>query len=376
MVPRDYLFFSLNIILNLSDRIKITLRQFRDEGLPVPERIEGLSFHHAFSLPGKLNENTKRDLRDIVSGAGYRVKAYPEGIFASKGRFGYWGITAFHGSILIILTGVLVSSLSIFRGNFEISEGQIFSGKKEEFIGRVYGIIKLEPEFDFSLLLRKYNAEYWDKGYPKLYRSTIDVIENGKTLFSKDVEMNEPLRYKGYSFYQSKYHGYSAALAIRDKEIGYEMKGYVNFPYQGHYPGIIAHDFEVPQTQYRGQLRFDAAYPDVVVMKVLENNTPVWEGILPKEGAVDLGKIQLVFHGMVQWTGLFVARDWGVPVVYAGFALLILSVFVIVFIVPKTFSAFYDEKRLLVGAKALRDKEIFKEEFEGIAGKIERILNE
>ncbi len=368
--------FSLNIALNLYERVKMTVRQVRNGNPPSPERIKGLPFQSAISLPQGGDENIRKNGNRILSEAGYRVEEYPDGFIASKGRPGIWNASLFHVSLLVVLLGVLVSGLTKFGGNLELSEGQVFGGKTEELINRWYGILKIEPDMNFSVVLKKFNVEYWDAEYPKLFRSVVDVIEGGKIVLSKNIEMNEPLRYKGYSFYQLKYYGYSASLSIKDKNTGNEVRGYVNFPYRERYSGVVSQNFMIPHTDFRAVLRFDIAYPGIIVISVLSGNTPVWEGVVPQGGSIDLGSVQIVFQGIVKWTGLFASRDRGVPVVYAGFALLILSVFGIVFVVPKTFYAFYDEKRILVGAKTSRDKEVFREEFEEIVGRIRRAVDE
>ncbi|HEX8949570.1 MAG TPA: cytochrome c biogenesis protein ResB [Dissulfurispiraceae bacterium] len=368
--------FALNISLNLSEQVKSALRKSRHEAFPGLERIEKLPLARTLPVPGNADADIERRVKDALEGKGYRTEGHSNGFIASKGVWSAWSIPVFHLGMLIILAGILISGLTKFNGSSELSEGQTFSGKGGEFIEKVFGALKLEPALDFQLRLKKYRTENWDNGRPKLYRSTMEVVEHGKPVFSKDVEMNEPLRYKGYAFYQSKYHGYSASLALRDKDTGAEVSGYVNFPYMEHPAEIIAKDFNIPQTQYRATVRFDAAYPDIIVMKVLDNSAPVWEGIVPKEGSINLGNKQLVFHGMVQWTGIYAARDWGVPVVYTGFAVLVLSIFGIVFVVPKTFYVCYDGHRMLVGAKALRGRELFREEFDDVVGKIERICRE
>ncbi len=364
------LLFSLNIALSLSDRIRITIKQLQDDSPLKPEQIERLHFNHILTLPDGVDVGIKRDVSNVISGLSYRIKEYPDGLSASKGRFGLWSVSIFHGSMLIILMGILISSLTKFSGNIEISEGQMFNGEKEEFIKKGYGVLRLEPDINFSLLLKKFNAEYWDAEHPKLYRSVIDVVENGSTVLSKNVEMNEPLRYKGFSFYQLKYHGYSASLSKRDKSTENEIQGYVNFPYQERYAGIISKEFTIPQTNFRARLRFDVAYPDIMAVTVLSGNTPIWDGVVPKGGGVNLGKSNLIFNGIVKWTGIYVSRDYGVPVVYSGFVLLIIAVFSITFIVPKKLWIVYDNNRIIIGAKIIRDREAFKEEFEGIINKI------
>ena len=43
------------------------------------------------------------------------------------------------------------------------------------------------------------------QGRPKDYKSKLKVLEQGKEVLSKTIEVNDPLTYKGYTFYQSSY---------------------------------------------------------------------------------------------------------------------------------------------------------------------------
>ena len=51
-------------------------------------------------------------------------------------------------------------------------------------------------DFDFSL---------YESGMPKEYRSSLEIIKDDETVVQKDIIVNDPLRYKGISFYQASY---------------------------------------------------------------------------------------------------------------------------------------------------------------------------
>ncbi len=55
------------------------------------------------------------------------------------------------------------------------------------------------PDGNFFVLYKQ-----MDKGV-KDFKSKLRVIDNGKTVIEKTIEVNDPLKYKGYSFYQSSY---------------------------------------------------------------------------------------------------------------------------------------------------------------------------
>ncbi len=55
------------------------------------------------------------------------------------------------------------------------------------------------PDNNFAVLYEKSGMEVKD------YKSILRVVENGKTMVTKTIEVNNPLKYKGFVFYQSSY---------------------------------------------------------------------------------------------------------------------------------------------------------------------------
>jgi cytochrome c biogenesis protein len=67
--------------------------------------------------------------------------------------------------------------------------------------GRILDI----PRAEFKLRLDKFETEYYPSGGVKDWKSTLTVFENEKPVLNKIVEVNHPLSYKGFVFYQSSY---------------------------------------------------------------------------------------------------------------------------------------------------------------------------
>jgi len=69
-----------------------------------------------------------------------------------------------------------------------------FRGHGEEF----------SEDIEASRLQNQFNIEA-DRGNIKDYISDLTVLENGKEIFQKKIEVNSPMRYKGMRFYQSSF---------------------------------------------------------------------------------------------------------------------------------------------------------------------------
>ena len=53
--------------------------------------------------------------------------------------------------------------------------------------------------------LDKFETEYYPQGGVKDWKSTVSVIEGGAPVLTRVIQVNEPLTYKGISFYQQSY---------------------------------------------------------------------------------------------------------------------------------------------------------------------------
>jgi cytochrome c biogenesis protein len=138
-------------------------------------------------------EKTEIELKKELSKKYFRVKENKKEeyihLFARKKTIGLFGSDIVHLGLLIILIGGIISGLGGFRANTKISEGQIVPVLKA----------------NFKLRLDKFETEYYPNGSVKDWKSTLTVLENKKPVLTKTIEVNHPLSYKGYMFYQNSY---------------------------------------------------------------------------------------------------------------------------------------------------------------------------
>jgi cytochrome c biogenesis protein len=142
--------------------------------------------------------------RDRVAGAlknkGYRLDESSQAgktvLLARKRRLGWFGSDVVHLGLLVILAGGFTSGLAGLRSDLALSEGQTAD----------------VPHAAFQVRLDKFETEYYPGGGVKDWKSTVTVVEGGGPVLTQVVEVNEPLTYRGFSFYQSGY-GYDWAAA-------------------------------------------------------------------------------------------------------------------------------------------------------------------
>lgn len=111
------------------------------------------------------------------------------------------GIHIIHLSIIILLFGGLLTSITMKEGFIPLREGQT-RGQVMAFADGT------EPTNDFKNLpfeikLNRFNRDiYPGTNMPREYESRVTIID-GDLTWPASISMNEPLRYSGYTFYQN-----------------------------------------------------------------------------------------------------------------------------------------------------------------------------
>lgn len=185
--------FSLNILICTLTRLTPKFRRAFRPNLEIETKtLLVMQIRERFKKNWRLN-TTKKNLMKELSSRHYRIKVkYKENkifLLARKKISGLFGADIVHLGLLIILLGGIISGLGGFKSNLNISEGQILP----------------VPKADFKLRLDKFETEYYPNGSVKDWKSRLTVFENENSVLTKTIEVNHPLSYKGFVFYQSSY---------------------------------------------------------------------------------------------------------------------------------------------------------------------------
>ena len=111
-------------------------------------------------------------------------------IFGRKRTLGWFGSDIVHLGLLVILAGAIISSLFSFRTMLNLQKGKA----------------RPVPGADFEVRLDRFDTDYYPDGQNvKDWRSRLTVIAGGRDVLTEDIEVNRPLAYGGFVFYQSSY---------------------------------------------------------------------------------------------------------------------------------------------------------------------------
>ncbi len=252
-------------------------------------------------------------------------------IFGENGRWTRLGVYFVHLSIILLGTGAIVGSIYGFDGYINIPEGESISQiqlRNQD----------VAHDLGFEIKCDKFNVSFYDSGAPKEYRSTLSIIENGRQVLEKDIIVNDPLRHKGTNIFQSSY----GKMAPNEVTFDFASRktGLV-------YPGkiMVGEGIDIPENLGRfifkgilnsynfkgrnigesvvGTLIRDSGKPlDILV----PFRHPVFDKMRNDDVAVSIREFTPRYY-----TGLQVTQDKGVPVVYAGFMMMIIGCYITFF---------------------------------------------
>jgi len=248
--------------------------------------------------------------------------------YSEKGRFSRLGVPITHLSILIILIGGLMGSFYGFKGFVNILEGetidQVYLRTKDE---------EIPKPISFSVRCDDFKVTYYNlpgkERHVKEYLSKLTLLENGKEVLTKTVEVNHPLHYKGLAFYQSSYgalHDVTLGIQWRNKKEKDLLK-----VLEGETARIPNSAALIRVLKYAPQVHNFGEGVQVVVLQPNQEPRAIW--LLKSVPGFDQqrgGEFILTFEGMTskEYTGLQVTKDPGVWIVWIGCSLMILGLIV------------------------------------------------
>jgi len=248
---------------------------------------------------------------------------------SEKGRWSRLGVYFVHLSILVIFAGGIMGSLFGVKGFVNIPEGE----KVANFY--TYGDQRVPIELGFSVACRNFEVEFYESGGPKEYSSDLVIFDGEKLVKEKIIEVNHPLSYRGFTFYQSSYGAYGALV---DLELNFRETGLV-LPLKLE----VGRPLRLPENWgWIEVLKFEKNYmqmgPAVMVLRDPGKGVKPYQFWVffrfPKFGEENLKIAEFcVFKNIQQryYTGLQVNKDPGVWVVWIGCIMMILGLYVAFF---------------------------------------------
>jgi cytochrome c biogenesis protein len=263
----------------------------------------------------------------------HRVEDTDQGfaIYAEKGRLTRLGVYVVHLSVVVLLIGGLIGSIFGFDGFVNIAEGESVRSIQLRNNNQTLPL-------GFDIRCDDFNVEFYDSGAPKEFRSSLTILKDGNVLKQKDIIVNDPLRYEGISFFQSSYGNLPPTemfLNFTSLATGmvYRQKAAIGKPVViPENLGTFTLKNYTPQADFRGHNIGEA----FTWMLTPQNGHPVDVTLPLKFPSFDKMRKGQVFISIADfvpryYTGLQVSKDPGVWVVYSGFILMIVGIYITFF---------------------------------------------
>lgn len=256
-------------------------------------------------------------------------------LYAERGAWSRFGVYVTHLSILVIFVGALIGNIWGYKAFVNIPEGSATD--------KVWPRGSNEPiELGFTVRADDFEVSYYPgTSRPKEFMSILDVVDGGQEVVSnRKIVVNDPLTYKGITFYQSSYG--SAGDPVFDLLIGTRAGGAprqararlgetVPLPNGGSF---VVTNFAPSYKQYGPTVEMRVASPDGRFGEPFVVFQNLADFDLRRGGDF---VFSMLGYDQPQYTGLQVAKDPGVWVVWVGCALMVIGCFVAFFMSHRRF---------------------------------------
>ncbi|MGB7058723.1 MAG: cytochrome c biogenesis protein [Geitlerinemataceae cyanobacterium] len=292
-------------------------------------------------------------LSQLLEKQKYRVFVEDNTLYARKGIVGRIGPIVVHASMLLILAGAIVGSMTGIVAQHMIPSGATVQINNIVEAGAFSSLKIFE---DWSLKVNRFWIEYTPSGSIDQFYSDLSILDKeGQEVDRQTIYVNKPLRYKGTVLYQTDWSIAGVQVKVNNSPI-----------------------FRLPMvsldTQGKGRLwgTWVPSKPDMsegitLLARDLQGTLLVYdrEGVLTASvrsgGKTEVNGVTLKVLDLIGATGLQVKVDPGIPLVYAGFGLLMISA-LMSYVSHSQIWALQKEGKFYIGGRTNRAQVAFERE--------------
>ncbi|MGB3422660.1 MAG: cytochrome c biogenesis protein [Dolichospermum sp.] len=306
------------------------------------------------ALSAELDGVSLQSIMPILQQKSYRIFQEKDDIlYARKGIIGRIGPIIVHIGIVAILLGGICGSMTGFMAQEMISSGDTFQVKNIVDAGAWSSQDVLK---DWSVRVNRFWIDYTPTGGIDQFYSDMSVLNNqGEEVNHEKIYVNKPLRYHGVVFYQTDWGISSVQVRLNKSPI-----------------------FQLPMAQLdtKGKGRIWGTWiptkPDLsegvsLLAKDLQGMVLIYDAqgklinTVRAGMSIPVNGVNLKIIDVIGSTGLQIKFDPGIPIVYTGFALLMLGV-VMSYFSHSQIWALQTGETLYIGGKTNRAQVAFEQE--------------
>jgi cytochrome c biogenesis protein len=371
-------FLALNLIACSIERLpKIWIDIKNPKRHLSDKQMRGIRHRYKVKVPGADKERAEAAIRSLFPEDTYHSKD-GDALFAfkEKHKWARTGVYIVHIALLTIMFSSMVTTNYGIDGMLMIVEGST-----NRFV-RVKGPGGLTYKHDlgFDVGCDDFRLKTFIDGAPMDFESDLTVEKNGVTVISKKIEVNDPLEYGGYTFYQASYNPIPGDQQV---QLDVELRGQPESRLV--YTVAIGDRIQmndgtafVPVEIIRAYAGLGAA---VRVQKIRPDGSitsfVIFRSYPEFDAKVRRGPYIVGFRGFDQQyaTGIQVGRVPAITVVFGGFVLMFFGMYMAFFMSHRRYWARLikldsGEYEFIVAGAARRHQYAFEEEFNKIREKL------
>jgi cytochrome c biogenesis protein len=247
----------------------------------------------------------------------YKIFQQDNTLYARKGLAGRVSPIVVHASMILILLGSIWGSLTGFMAQEMVPSGATFSVKNVVEAGTW-----AQPQIpkDWSMKVNRFWIDYTNNGNIDQFYSDLSVLDaQGQEVDRKTIHVNQPLKHNGVTVYQTDWAISSVKVRVNNSPI-FQLQ-MARLPVaEGRIWGTW-----VP-------IKTDMSAGVALIARDLQGTVVVYDTAGKLVGSFRNGMkltvegVELSLIDIIGSTGLQIKADPGIPYVYTGFGLLMLSV--------------------------------------------------
>ena len=315
-----------------------------------------------FALSSELDQGSIDPLTQLLTQNKYKIIQEGNQLYARKGLAGRLGPVIVHGSMILIMLGGIIGATTGFIAQEIVPSGETFTISNVTDAGPWAG-----PQIpkDWSVKVNRFWIDYLPTGEIDQFYSDLSVLDKtGSEVDRKTIHVNLPLRYKGVTLYQADWSVAAISIKFNNSPVLKFPVGKLNIP-NGRLWGTF-----IP-------IKPDGSDGVSLIVKDMQGLVLIYgmDGKListvRKGTSIDIKGVSLSIVDVIGSTGLQIKADPGIPIVYLGFAAMMISV-LMSYVSHSQIWGLYQDGKLYLGGTTNRAQVTFEREFIGILDSLEK----
>lgn len=309
-------------------RRNLAVGQPRHSGIPGAGPVPVPLKRRGYRPAGMVREEREGEQREVV--------------LFRKNTIGRWGSVVFHGGLFLVILSAFLTASFQKRGYVQVIEGEIFSGRHEDFLGKQNGPFVGRFDTGFGTHLRGFRHEYWERGDIRELTSSVGIEKEGSVRAVQEIAVNSPGGIDGVRIYQTLKYGYALTFILHKANGDTVLTQFLlDRPDTPEQPATGTLD--IPMSEYVMEVKF---FPDgsrrsfrlsdpALHVEIFRKGAVFAQGSLSPLSPMVLGADRLSVADVRLWSGLRFVENVGEPVAYGGFFLALAGMVILYLLPPK-----------------------------------------